>query len=58
MLALAGMVAPSAHAQIDPPISDPLGAVQAWATAESRARLLAERRSAAPPRTTCRDGYS
>jgi hypothetical protein len=51
-LALAVMVAPSAHAQIDPPISDPLGAVQAWATAESLARLLPDGRSAAPTRRT------
>jgi hypothetical protein len=52
VLALAGIAAPSAHAQIDPPISDPLGAVQAWATAESLARLLPDGRSAVPTRRT------
>jgi hypothetical protein len=50
LVALAG--APSAQAQIDPPISDPLGAVQAWATAESLARLLPDGRSAVPARRT------
>jgi hypothetical protein len=51
-VALAGAVAPAAQAQIDPPISDPLGAVQAWATAESLARLLPDGSSAVPARHT------
>jgi hypothetical protein len=50
VLVLAGAAAPIARAQIDPPISDPLGAVQAWATAESLARLLPDAGSAVPTR--------
>jgi hypothetical protein len=50
LLALSWVAVPRAQAQIDAPISDPLGAVQAWATAESLARLLPDGRSAVPAR--------
>jgi hypothetical protein len=40
LLAVALAGPPAASAQIDAPITDPLGAVQAWATAESLRRLL------------------
>ena len=59
LLALTAAGPPAASAQIDPPISDPLGAVEAWASGESLRRLLpdgtsAGRESRKPPRRQAR----
>ena len=60
LVAAAALGAPlGASAQIDPPISDPLGAVGAWANAESLRRLLPDsetvgRANRKPPRHRAR----
>ncbi len=59
LLALTAVAPSAASAQIDPPISDPLGAVESWSTAESLRRLLpdgpsAGRENRKPPRRRAR----
>jgi len=59
LVALTAASAPPAGAQIDPPITDPLGAVDAWANAEALRRLLpdgqrAGREARKPPKARAR----